>query len=612
MLSDVKAENTSIEVTVFGGSISEGESTSGLSHLVEHVVFRDSRVPHRDYVDYIKDEGGSYVNGFTRRYDTVYRATINSDKSYWIAGLFAQMIFDKNVTDADLESERGALQTEIGEYKFVEAFFTNITDFFMAILPPREDFFADEFGLERIAPRPSRFYAKQNNGRFTMDDVMAHYRKYYYPANMILKIAGNFDAARMEEDIRLKYGGFNATGTASTKKPIEHPDLNHRPSKHYFEGVGENNGYIGAKYLLDDYKKYLILEAYTANAAQRLQQQLRNKLGQNYDVSPYTFNDRGAGVAAVYFDGLRENFEANIRRVKTFLADDPASLDDATIDDALRQYREQNFESYEHDSDSLMKLVGAQEYLRTEQGITERTPYDLFSSITRDDFRHTVVAVFVPEIITRNLIYRDYYFFPYDAAVWSLIAMILLIVVYFKLYRIDYIRKGLRFTKRDIVLERRLSNRFLGFLTFLFVLIVSSVVWEWLEFGAAWLFTGDPYYLKTIDVPYSYVVTVLDALLMIALFALIYKYACRYDARLEMDKDAIYLVGNNVDVIHRERIVSVEVTAWHPSLFFKTRGSALVFWRPLAVITMQNGQKYYLRSSNALHLKEDIEKHAAR
>lgn len=79
----------------------EDEKNYGISHLVEHIVFRDQRVPYHDYLDYIKEEGGTYVNGYTTRYTTEYLTTIDSNKSYWITEVFAQMIFDKNVTNRD-------------------------------------------------------------------------------------------------------------------------------------------------------------------------------------------------------------------------------------------------------------------------------------------------------------------------------------------------------------------------------------------------------------------------------------------------------------------------------------------------------------------------------
>lgn len=57
LLSNEKSVNTQIELKVAVGMDIENEKNAGLSHLVEHIVFRDQRVPHHDYVDYIKEEG---------------------------------------------------------------------------------------------------------------------------------------------------------------------------------------------------------------------------------------------------------------------------------------------------------------------------------------------------------------------------------------------------------------------------------------------------------------------------------------------------------------------------------------------------------------------------
>jgi len=606
LLSDPKSKKTGIEVDVGVGMEAEDDASSGLSHLVEHMVFRDRRVPHRDYVNYIEEEGGSNINGYTGRYKTAYIATIDSNKSYWIATVFAQMMFDKNITADDLESERGVLQTEIGEYSLPKRLLWDLFAFFDAVFPD-EDFYSNEFIMARDRRPPAPYYAQRNNARFTFDEVMRHYATYYYPSNMTLKIAGNFDRQKMKQIVDAHFGRYRRGGSATVKAPSVLPKLNHKPSLRFYEGVDKNRGFIGAKYVLDDYKKYLIIDAYTANAASRLQEHLRNKLGQNYSVNAYMFNDRKAGVASVAFDGLRNNFEENIRRVKALLVEDAAVLDDAVIDAALREYRDKTYGAAEHDVRSLMALVRTQEYLNTEEDIGGGSSYDVFKSITHDDFRQVVSDVFVPQN-RYSVIYRDYFFFPYDTIILTLLSAGMLLLVYFKLNRIDYWAKGLHYTKRDLLFDRRLSNRFLGFLLFIFVLIMSTWAWEWIKFGVFKLLTGDPYYPMTVDVPYSYVVSVLDAVLMIVFFAAVYKFGFSYYARLDAGEEALYLVGNNIAVLDKKRIEKVDVVRWSPDKFFKIKGSALLFWKPLTMITMTNGQKLYLRSGNAAHLKEDIEK----
>ena len=53
LLSNDKSVNTQVEIEVAVGTDIETDENHGISHLVEHMVFRDQRVPHHDYMDYI-------------------------------------------------------------------------------------------------------------------------------------------------------------------------------------------------------------------------------------------------------------------------------------------------------------------------------------------------------------------------------------------------------------------------------------------------------------------------------------------------------------------------------------------------------------------------------
>ncbi len=608
LLSDEKSENTQISINVKVGSAVEDEKTLGLTHLLEHIVFRDERVPHRDYMDYILEEGGTYVNGYTRRYETEYTATIDSKRSYWITETFAKMLFDKKVTNLDLEVEKGALQTEIGEYKWYKKFFSNAAETFKWISPPKEDMHRDEFGLKSIKPSLPLYLSQQNNKNFSLQRVLQHYDSYYYPANMRLMVVGNFDIQKMKNVIEKEYGQYNKSGTKKAIKPAENPSLNKNNYKRFYEGVAKNTGYIGAKYLLDDYKKYIILSAYTNNLALRIQQHLRNKNGNTYGVQAYMFNDRKAGIASVYFDGLGDEFNNNIKYVKEAFLNDALHISDFTIDDALRKYETDFYTSIEHDSKSLMSLVNTAQYLRDEQNITDTSAHQIFHSITYDEFREVVQNTFTSEN-RYELIYRDYYFFPFEMLTFSVFLMILLAIVYFKMHRIDYYKKGLTYTKREVILNRRLSNRFLGFLKFLFVFLLASLIWEWIKYLFSKFLLGDPYFVYAVNVPYSYIVTVMDGIFPIIIFLIIYRYAFKYYAHLDIDKQNIYLIGNKINVVSKDMIEKIDVVKWSFTKSMKVMGSVIFFWKPLIEVKLKDGNSFYLRASNAEHLKEDLHKY---
>ena len=607
MLSDPKAEKTDIKVKVNLGYDIETPKDAGLAHLVEHLVFRDARVPHRDYLDYFKEEGASYVNGYTRRYESGYLTTIGSDKSYWITQKFAQMLFDKNVTDEDLRIEQGALQTEIGEPHWYYRPLWAIKTFFETIAPPQENFYRDEFGVPKEKEPLPRYYAQENNRRFSLQEVMQRYNDYYYPANMTLYIVGNFSDEKMKRLIEDTFGKVHKQGTKSIKEPKYHPTLNHKPFLRFFEGAPENNGYIGAKYLLDDYEKYLILDIYTEDLAKRLQQQLRNRSGKTYSINPYNFTNKNAGVVSVAFDGLHDEFASNIETVKATIARDIKEMNSTMVKKALKGYEDQYYSALEHDADTLKEFVNMTEYLREEHNITDKSSYAIFKQITPERFINVVRSVFIPEN-TYSLIYRDYYFFPMEMGVLSLLVWILFFYLYIRSAYIALKKAGVRYTHRDVLFSRRLSNRFTGFLILMFTVIVSLVLWEWIKYLLSLWITGDPRWLMRIDVPYSYIITVLDPLLYLALFFLLYRLIWHYYYRIDVLEDKIVVLGNHIKVLPKEEIEKIETVNWKPSYFRHTLGHGLLFWRPLVMLKMRDGSRWYLRSANAVHLKEDLEK----
>lgn len=609
MLSDDKAVNTQIELTVAVGTEVENEDTLGLSHLVEHIIFRDKRIPHRDYVDYIKEEGATYINGYTARYESGYNATIASEKSYWLVEMFAKMLFDKEVELEDLDSEKGAVQTEIGAYDWTDKPFWYAVKIMEELAPPQPNIYRDDFSLADRAKQPAYFKQKINNQTFTLDEVMAHYNRYYYPANMVLKIAGSFDVQEMKKHVQKHYGSIERTGVEKAIEPIETPQLNQKPYRLFLEGTSENSGYLGVKYVMDDYSKYLIINAYLDNLATRLQQKLRNDLGHTYSIYASGSSRDKARLAYIYFDGLHDEFETNITVVQEAITNDLELLSNETIDDALREYKK-HYTSVEHDSDSLMSLINTTQYLNEEFNSMDSS-FHFFEGINHEDFRAVLKETFLDKHLY-SVIYREYYFFPYDTSILGLIYFVALVLCYFKLYRIDNLGNKLACIDRNITMSRRIGNRFIGFIYIIAIYYVSILLWEWIKYLFLNYVVGNSAYIFSIDVPYSYIWTVSDMIIGIAVFLLLCRYVFSYFARLVVTQDGICLIGHRSKIIRKTDIAEIQTTSWKISDVFKTFGTSMLFWKPLLKITLTNGKEIFIRNNHVEHLKEDLELYLAR
>jgi hypothetical protein len=358
---------------------------------------------------------------------------------------------------------------------------------------------------------------------------------------------------------------------------------------------------------LDDYKKYIIiLDAYVSNLAKRLQQHLRNELGATYSISPYHFGARKAMVASVRFDGLRKEFEKNIKIVNKTIQKDFAHLGDEIIRDALKSYQK-TYTSIERDSDSLMDIIKTAQYLNEHHDITAKTSFEIFHSITPDEFRDVVKNAFKSEN-RYSYIYRDYYYFPMEMWLLSIIAGILLVLAYFNSNRIDRFSKAISYTKRDVLMSQRLSNRFLGFLVFILVMIITSWVQAWIKHLGAKYIAGDAFYLHTLDVPYSYIATVTDPFLYIVIFMFIYRYLFSYYARVDVIEDAICLVGSKIQVIPKENIKELGIENWSIRKFKNIFGYSMLFLKPVLKIRTYQNQIFYLRVADAKHIDENLQK----
>ena len=609
MLANKEAVNTEISVDVKVGFSIEDESNSGISHLVEHLVFRDQRVPHHDYLDYIKDEGATDINGYTSENNTRYIATIDSNKTEFIVEIFAQMIFDKNVNEEDLKIEKRALQTEIGELEWYDKFFGPPLEFLKPIFswfPDRLDVFEHSFGLEKDREPIASYIEKRNNYKFTLDEVMQHYKEYYYPANMTLKVVGNFDEEKIITLIKQKYGTISIKGTKQTTELPYNASLDDKEFKTITMSQNNKNiAYVGSRYLFDDYKKYLILKSYAEYLSRKMQRLLRNKLGKTYSVSVYRASKRDARIIGVSFDSLHEEFEENLKVVQREIDKDVIHIDKKEIQKALDQSR-LYYSSMENDSGTLMLLLHITEYVRIHLNLYDKTPYEIFNSISVESFQDVVSKQFVQKN-SYLYIFQDYYIFPYDNLLFFTLMLILIIYIGMKISKMQMYRQGVYYSQREVLFSRRLTSKFLSFITFTSILLLASFISDWSEYYIFSLLFGSPYYPYTLETPYNIIYLVFSFVLFFSIYiGLLITVFKNIYTRIDITKERLNIVGNSLVVIKKEEIQEIRVVSYSINKYLKIKGNILLFWKPLVMLKDKQGELFYMRSSNAQELAEDL------
>jgi predicted Zn-dependent peptidase len=109
------AESVALGIYAMVGSRSEPENSSGLAHLVEHMVFKGAGKRNtRELAEAIEDVGG-YMNAWTSRDQTTFHGRVLARDTALLAELLADLIREPHMAEEHLDREKDVILSEIGE-----------------------------------------------------------------------------------------------------------------------------------------------------------------------------------------------------------------------------------------------------------------------------------------------------------------------------------------------------------------------------------------------------------------------------------------------------------------------------------------------------------------
>lgn len=182
LFPDGSKPKVTINMTYLVGSRHEGYGETGMAHLLEHLLFKQTK-SGRDMKKELTDHGADF-NGTTSYDRTNYYETVSaSDENLkWALGFEAERMVNMRIEKAILDTEMTVVRNEfemgenspqrILEQRTLEAAYT-----------------FHNYGKSTIGNRSDIEHVP-------IDRLAAFYQKYYQPDNAVLTIAGNFDESK--------------------------------------------------------------------------------------------------------------------------------------------------------------------------------------------------------------------------------------------------------------------------------------------------------------------------------------------------------------------------------------------------------------------------------
>lgn len=303
---------TSVQVWVAAGSVYENEKTAGLSHFLEHLIFKGTKKFPGDEISRIVETSGGAINAGTSKEYTVYYIDTPSEAAAAAVEILADAVSNAAFPPDEIEKERPVVIEEIKRHDDspTSVLYELLSETLYSVSPYRGRIIGDE----KVIAGVSR------------GEIIAYYKKYYTPSNMIVSIAGDFDAASMRAAVE-KYFGAQA---ASGKPPQVKLKETGKPAI-LLRKVSKNvaHTYAAAGYLAPDTSSDRQFAADVAahilggGQSSRLYRKLREQMRLVYAIDADFYAQKGDGifgVSAIFdkenFDAVREAVAAEISRLR--------------------------------------------------------------------------------------------------------------------------------------------------------------------------------------------------------------------------------------------------------------------------------------------------------
>ena len=174
-------ESVALGVWVGVGGRYECASLSGISHFIEHLLFKGTaRLSAREISRAIEGRGG-YCNAFTQEEMTCYYARVADEHTWSVFKVLAEMYFRPRFAPPDIEKERAVIIEEIMMYRDQPKYMTQ--EMLSAIL------WKDHALGRPLIGTPETLRS------LTREHLLAFKKEKYVPANTVLVLAGRVNHA---------------------------------------------------------------------------------------------------------------------------------------------------------------------------------------------------------------------------------------------------------------------------------------------------------------------------------------------------------------------------------------------------------------------------------
>lgn len=383
-MADVRS--VSLGIWVENGSRHEKDSQSGISHFIEHLLFKGTERRSAARIAEEIDAVGGVLNAFTAKEYTCYYAKVLDDHLPLaidlLTDIFLHSVFDRE----EIERERSVILQEISQVEDTPDDYVH-------------ELFSLNFFKEHPLGRPI-CGAVETVSALGREDLLGFWRERYLPSRVIVAAAGRLSHDPLVEALRGTLG-LIAPGEAAPKGPLADgvPVLQAGVFKHY-KSLEQTHLCLGVKGLAQTHPKRYVLYALNTllggGMSSRLFQEIREKRGKAYSIYSFQSLYRDVGYLGIYAgtnpDWVEEVVDLTVREMRRLAR---GEVSEEEVERAKNQLVGSMVLGLET-SDAWMGQIARNEIYFGEAVSLEEVARGI-RAVSRDDLVELAASMFLPQ-----------------------------------------------------------------------------------------------------------------------------------------------------------------------------------------------------------------------
>jgi predicted Zn-dependent peptidase len=293
--------SVSLGIWVENGSRHESEAENGLSHFIEHLLFKGTERRSAAQIAEEMDAVGGVINAFTSKEHTCYYAKVLDENLPLAIDLLTDIFLHSSFDAQEIEQERSVILQEISQAEDTP-----------------DDYVHDLFNLDFFKNHPIGrpiCGSEETVNNFQREDILGFFKSRYRPRRVIVSTAGNFRHQALVEEMAARLGsvldGDRQDGALSANgEPTPEMGSGVFPHAKSLEQVHLCLGVAGISQAHPKrYVAYVLNTLLGGGMSSRLFQEIREKRGKAYSVYSFSSSYKDVGYLGVYAGTSLESTE---------------------------------------------------------------------------------------------------------------------------------------------------------------------------------------------------------------------------------------------------------------------------------------------------------------